>query len=73
MTGEHRQQKSRFLYAVDLDARVRRDNPLRLIKERIKFDRVRAEVAPVHGYDGHVSFDPVIVIKLMVLLSFSMT
>ncbi len=66
--GEHQEQKDLFSYYVDLDARVRRNNPLRSIKESINFDWVRGEVSKFYGYNGNVSVDPVIIVKLLFLL-----
>lgn len=68
MMGEHQEQKNLFSYGVDLDQRVRADNPLRAVKMRIDFTWVRAEVAACYGANGHVSVDPAIVMKLMFLL-----
>jgi len=68
MMGEHEEQKNLFSYGVDLDQRVRAENPLRLIKQQIDFTWVREEVAGCYGYNGHVSVDPVIIMKLMFLL-----
>ena len=66
--GEHQEQKNLFSYGVDLDARVRRDHPLRRIRQQIDFSWVRAEVAGCYGRNGNVSVDPQIVMKLMFLL-----
>jgi hypothetical protein len=41
MMGERHEQKDLFSYQVDLDRRVRRNNPLRAIKEGISFEWVR--------------------------------
>ena len=68
MMGEHQEQKNLFSYGVDLDARVRRDHPLRRIRQQIDFGWVRAEVAGCYGRNGNVSVDPEIVMKLMFLL-----
>jgi transposase len=53
---------------VDLDRRVRRDNPLRAIREQIDFGWVRDEVAHCYGYNGNESVDPVVILKLLFLL-----
>lgn len=66
--GVHEEQKELFSYEVDLDKRVRADNPLRKIKERVDFDWVRDEVKELYGSNGHESLDPVIIVKLMLLL-----
>ncbi len=63
-------QKQLFNYSVDLDRRVRRDNPLRAIREKIDFAWVRDEVAHCYGYNGNESVDPVVILKLLFLLFF---
>ena len=66
--GIHDGQKALFSYGVDLDSRVRRDNPLRAVSEKIDFTWVRDEVAQHYGYNGNESTDPVIILKLLFLL-----
>ena len=44
MMGIHQPQKELFSFGVDLDKRVRKDNPLRRIKEKVDFSWVRTEV-----------------------------
>jgi len=68
MMGINKEQKDLFSYCVDLDRRVRADNPLRLIRQAVDFDWVREEVAEFYGYNGNVSVDPVIIVKLLLLL-----
>jgi transposase len=70
MMGIHEGQKELFDYRVDLDRRVRRDNPLRAVRKQVDFTWVRAEVAPCYGYDGNESVDPVVILKLLFLLFF---
>jgi hypothetical protein len=65
MMGTHDAQKELFSYAVDLDRRVRRDHPLRRVLEAVSFTFAREAVAHKYGSNGHVSIDPVIVLKLM--------
>jgi len=57
-----------FHYGVNLEKRVRANNPLRRIQELIDFSFVRAEVAERYGRDGHESEDPIVIVKLMLLL-----
>lgn len=66
--GQHDGQKELFSYQVDLDRRIRADHPLRAIRARIDFHFVRDEVAHCYGYNGNVSTDPAVVLKLMFLL-----
>ncbi len=68
MMGIRQAQKDLFSYNIDLDKRIRKDNPLRAIAERIDFTFVRQEVAEQYGYNGHVSEDPAVILKMMFLL-----
>jgi transposase len=68
MMGRQSEQKELFSYAVDLDRRVRAGNPLRRIRERIDFGFVREEVKGCYGYNGNVSEDPAVIVKMMFLL-----
>ncbi|WP_308986641.1 transposase [Thalassobacterium sedimentorum] len=68
MMGVHIEQKSLFAYGINLDNRVRRDNPLRRIAEVIDFSFVRDEVRELYGRKGNESVDPEIILKLMFLL-----
>jgi transposase len=68
MMGQQDSQKDLFTYNVDLDRRVRDDNPLRQVARAIDFSFVRAEVAHTYGHNGNVSVDPVVILKMMFLL-----
>src|SRR5690606_27425981 len=68
MMGKHDSQKSLFSYSVDLDRRVRSDHPLRKVAEAVDFAFVRDEVRGKYGYNGNVSVDPEVILKLMFLL-----
>lgn len=68
MMGKHEKQKDLFSYGVDLDARVRKDHPLRRVAEMVDFSFVREEVAGKYGTNGNVSVDPEVILKLMFLL-----
>ena len=70
MMGLKEDQKERFSYSVDLDKRVRPDNPLRQIQERIDFTFVREEVKDFYGYNGNESVDPAVIMKMMFQLFF---
>jgi transposase len=70
MMGIHEGQKELFNYEVDLDRRVRRDNPLRAVREQVDFSWVRDEVAHHYGYNGNESVDPVVILKLLFMLFF---
>jgi len=47
---------------------VRADHPLRRVAAEIDFTFIHAEVAASYGHNGHVSVDPVILLKMMFLL-----
>lgn len=68
MMGQQTNQKDLFTYNIDLDRRVRPDNPLRRIAAAVDFAFVRQEVAHTYGYNGNVSVDPVVILKMMFLL-----
>jgi transposase len=53
---------------VNLDTRVRSDHPLRRINETLELDFVRQEVAQFYGTKCDVSEDPVVIMKMMLLL-----
>lgn len=68
--GTQDNQSSLFSYQINLDQRVRADNPLRQIKEVVDFAFVRAEVAALYGHNGNESVDPAVILKMMFLLFF---
>jgi transposase len=68
MMGVHQPQDELFSYKVNLDKRVRADHPLRRIDAIVDFTFIRGEVAKSYGNNGHVSTDPVILLKMMFLL-----
>lgn len=70
MMGLHENQKDLFSYSVNLDKRVRENNPLRAVVEKIDFTFVRAEVKGFYGYNGNESVDPAVIMKMMFLLFF---
>src|SRR5262245_20882687 len=57
-----------FHYGVNLEKRVRSNNPLRAVKAAVDFGFVRKRVASLYGKDGHESEDPIVIMKLMLLL-----
>src|SRR4051794_307969 len=68
MMGAHQPQKDLFNYQVNLDKRVRPDNALRRVNAVLDLSFVRPAVAPFYGHNGHVGTDPVILVKMMLLL-----
>ena len=57
-----------FVYNISLKDRVRKNHPLRKIKENIGF--VYDEVKDTYGTTGNVSTPPPVILKMMVLLFF---
>lgn len=71
MLGPERQhQPELFLYDFHLEERIPADHPLRRVLEHVDFQFVRRLVAGFYGAKGHVSEDPVLLLKLMFLLFF---
>ena len=69
MMGSHKNERSLFAVSVDLEKRVRRDHPLRALQATLgDLDWVRQEVSHCYGSKGHVSVDPIIIVKMMLLL-----
>src|SRR5579871_5973189 len=69
MIGPMQQREAKlFHYGVNLDRRVRANNPLRAIKKAVDFRFVRQRVAGFYGRDGHPSEDPIVIMKLMLIL-----
>jgi transposase len=68
MMGQQDQQKALFSYNVDLDRRVRADNPLRRVAAVIDFTFARQRVAHTYGNNGNVSVDPAVILKMIFLL-----
>jgi transposase len=69
MMGPKQRRKSKlFHYGLNLEARVRGNNPLRRIEELVDFEFVRKGVEGFYGRDGHESEDPIVIMKLMLLL-----
>ncbi len=66
--GQQTEQKELFSYEVNLDRRVRSDHPLRKIRSIVDFGFERDEVVQCYGYNGQVSVDPEVILKLMFLL-----
>ena len=69
MMGRRQRIDAKMFYTnLSLDSRVRPENPLRLIKAALDFDFVPAAVRPLYGVRGNPSVDPVVLMKLMLLL-----
>jgi transposase len=63
-------QSKLFYTGINIERRVRRNHPLRKIKEAIDFEFIYKEVKDKYGSKGNVSVPPPVILKLMVLLVF---
>jgi transposase len=69
MMGKRQQGDPKLFYSgFSLDRRVPADHPLRRILQVVDFDFVRPRVAGLYGVNGHVSVDPVVILKILFLL-----
>lgn len=68
MMGSHQAQDLLFSYSVNLEKRVRPDHPLRRFQALLDLSWVPSAVAHRYGINGNVSVDPVILVKMMLLL-----
>ena len=68
MMGHWQKQTELWVEPVNLGKRIAQDHLLRRINKVLDLGFVRREVAGFYGSNGHVSVDPVIIIKLMLLL-----
>jgi len=62
MMGRHAKQNELWTEPVNLARRIPEDHPLRKLRETLRLDFVREEVAGTYGRNGNVSIDPVLVI-----------
>ena len=70
MGQEDLPQGKLFYYQISLEQRIRKNHPLRRLKELIDFEFVYKEVREKYGIQGNVSVPPPVILKLMVLLVF---
>ena len=68
MMGSQDTQIHLFSYQVNLERRLRPDHPLRRFAAVLDLNWVRAEVKDYYGRNGNVSVDPVVLVKMMLLL-----
>ena len=67
-TLDSHQEQPLFSYHVNLEHRVRPDHPLRQLKAALDLSFVIPAVRPFYGRSGHVSLDPRVILKMMLLL-----
>jgi len=69
MMGRQQQREGKLFYtSFCLDERIRPDNPLRKIREVVDLSFVRPAVADRYGRRGNPSIDPIVLLKLMLIL-----
>lgn len=66
--GQQNKEISLFSYSVNLEKRVRHDHPLRKFHQVLDLSFVYNEVERFYGDRGNVSVDPIIIVKMMLLL-----
>lgn len=71
MMGKQGQRQDQlFIPGINLEKRVRKDHPLRKVKQKIDFDFTYEEVEDTYGSKGNVSIPPPVILKMMFLLFF---
>lgn len=70
MSHQDPPQGKLFYMGINLEKRIRKNHPLRKIKEFVDFDFVYNEVRDKYGYNGNESVPPPVILKLMLLLVF---
>ena len=68
MMGHWQKQTELWVEPIHLGRRIPKEHLLRKISKALDLGFVRAEVAGFYGSTGNVSVDPVIIVKLMLLL-----
>lgn len=69
MMGHTRQRKSKLFYtSFSLEQRIGGDNRYRRLNEVLDFSFLRPIVARYYGPNGHASEDPIVIMKLMLIL-----
>src|SRR5579872_2157244 len=68
MMGKQHTQDELWTPALDLFARIPEDHVLRRLERVLDLSFVRTEVADCYGTNGNASVDPVVLMKMMLLL-----
>jgi transposase len=68
MMGLHQKQTELWVEPINLGRRVPEDHILRKLNKMLDLGFVRDEVAKFYGRNGNVSVDPVVIMKMMLLL-----
>ena len=64
----HQKQTELWVEPVNLGRRIPEDHFLRKLNKMLDLGFVREEVAKFYGRNGNVSVDPVVIMKMMLLL-----
>jgi len=70
MSHQDPPQGKLFYMGISLERRVRKNHPLRKIKELVDFNFIYNEVRDKYGYNGNESVPPPVILKLMLLFVF---
>ena len=69
MMGKTQQRQAKLFYtAFSLDQRVGHDNRYRRIRQAVDFSFIRSMVASRYGLKGNESADPIVIMKLILIL-----
>jgi len=68
MMGQQEKQQEMWGEPMNLGRLIPEDAPLRQINRELRLDFVREEVARFYGRNGNESVDPVVIVKLLLLL-----
>jgi len=69
MMGKTRQREQKLFYtSFSLEERIGRDNRYRRLRDVLDFSFIRPMVAGFYGPNGQVSEDPIVIMKLMLIL-----
>jgi transposase len=68
MMGLHQKQTELWVEPVNLGRRIPEDHFLRKLNKMLDLSFVREEVSKFYGRNGNVSVDPVVIMKMMLLL-----
>ncbi len=63
-------QPKLFYNRINLENRIRKDHPLRIIDQKVDFNFIYKEVKDCYGQNGNVSVPPPVILKMMFLLFF---
>src|SRR4030042_7162684 len=68
MIGVESPNNGKLFYNFNLEKKVRKNHPLRKLKEILNLDFMYGLLKDKYGYNGHVSVPPPVIMKMMILL-----